>query len=172
MLRVLKERSGQCKKRIRTGSQIKLLLAKDFLACFLILSLDVSSCLFFFFSSLIELFFIASREANLLQAQTSLTIWSSHSVPNSCHFLCSLTRNSLASSSLAYCCAPQAVCWGCPWSKRAACWRGAQETSDLPPLHCHSIFHFLEVEKLFWIPLTSISSRKSKFSPGLQEPFA
>lgn len=74
MLRVLKERSGQCKKRIRTGSQIKLLLAKDFLACFLILSLDVSSCLFFFFSPLIELFFIASREANLLQAQTSLTI--------------------------------------------------------------------------------------------------
>lgn len=51
MLRVLKERSGQCKKRIRTGSQIKLLLAKDFLACFLILSLDVSSCLFFFFFS-------------------------------------------------------------------------------------------------------------------------
>ena len=44
---------------------------------------------------------------------------------------------------------------------------------------CHSTFclaFFLEVEKLFWIPLTSASgsvfSKKSKFSPELQEPFA
>lgn len=57
--------------------------------------------LFFFFSfwvvsvfcfallsfALIELFFMVSKEVNLLQSQISQIIWSSYPVPNSCYFL-------------------------------------------------------------------------------------
>lgn len=78
----------------------------------------------------------------------------------------------------------QAVWRGRPWAKQAAGWAGWAPTEVgvrrplICPLFteqkCHSIFclaFFLEVEKLFWIPLTSasgsFSSRKSKSSSEL-----
>lgn len=110
----------------------------------------VSGCFFFFFS-LFPWLFIVSRKANMLQAQTSLAGWTCLHVPNGCHFLCSLKRNSLASSPLAHCFAPWAAWRGCLWAKWAPGWAGWASRWESGPLSC-PLFTVQECHSVFCLP--------------------
>lgn len=171
MLRVLKEKSSQCKKKcIRTGSKIKLFLANDFLACLLILSLDISSCLcLFFFSFFFYWIILRGFQGGKPAAGTNFPdyvifpLWTRVAisyVPSQEAALPALPWPTAVHPRLSGEDAPGPSGLQAEQAEPQQRWGSGDLWSTPSSLCSHSVFcpaFFLEVEKLFWIPLTSVS---------------